>query len=161
VVNRWKVILAAVVIFLAGATTGGVVVRTYAPKVAKRTHTSPPVPISSQRRQEYLSKLDRELALTPEQHKQAEGILASSQERMKKLWEPVEPQIKEEYRRTRKEIADVLDPDQREKMKKMHNDREQRRKGETNWLGTNVMQMRATNEQGGSSANASSQRDRR
>jgi len=145
-VNRWKVILAAVVIFLAGATTGGVLVRNYAPKVVKRTHTSPPIPISSQRRQEYLVKLDRELELTPDQHKQVEGILAASQQRMKHLWEPVEPQIKDEYRRTRKEIADVLNPDQREKMKKMHNERDQRRHAETNGPGPNVMHGPGGNE---------------
>jgi hypothetical protein len=145
-VNRWKVILAAVVIFLTGATTGGVLVRNYAPKVVKRSHTSPPIPISSQRRQEYLAKLDRELELTPDQHKQVEGILAASQERMKHLWEPVEPQIKDEYRRTRKEIADVLNPDQREKMKKMHNERDQRRHAETNGGANSIMHLRSTNE---------------
>jgi hypothetical protein len=129
VVTRWKVFLAAAVIFITGAITGGLLVRNFAPRIVRRTHVSPPVPLSSQRRQEYLGKLDRELDLTPEQHSKAESILAASQARMKRIWEPVEPQIKEEYRRTRREISDMLNPGQREKMKQWHNDREQRRRG--------------------------------
>jgi hypothetical protein len=129
VVTRWKVILAAVVIFFAGASTGALIVRNFAPKIVRRTHVSPPVPLSSTRRQEYLSKLDHELSLTPEQRQAAEVILSASQERMKQIWEPVEPKIKEEYRRTRREIADLLNPEQREKMKRWHTERDQRRRG--------------------------------
>jgi Spy/CpxP family protein refolding chaperone len=116
-VNRWRVILAAVVIFLAGVATGAVVVRTYAPKIVKRTHVSPPLPIGNDRRQEYIAKLDRELQLTPEQRGKIEMILAASQKRMKGIWEPMEPQVKEEYRRTRREISEILTPEQQEKMK--------------------------------------------
>lgn len=115
--NRWRVILAATVIFLTGFATGGVVVRTYAPKIVKRTHVSPPLPIGHDRRQEYIAKLDRELQLTPEQRAKVEDILAESQKRMKEIWDPMEPQVKEEYRRTRREISDILTPEQQEKMK--------------------------------------------
>lgn len=115
--NRWRVILAATVIFLTGFATGGVVVRTYAPKIVKRTHVSPPLPIGHDRRQEYIAKLDRELQLTPEQRAKVEAILAESQKRMKEIWDPMEPQVKEEYRRTRREISDILTPEQQEKMK--------------------------------------------
>jgi Spy/CpxP family protein refolding chaperone len=116
-VNRWRVILAAIVIFCAGAATGGLVVRTYAPKVVKRAHVSPPLPIGNDRRQEYIAKLDRELQLTAEQRARVETILSESQKRMKAIWEPMEPQVKEEYRRTRREISEVLSPEQQEKMK--------------------------------------------
>ena len=121
--NRWRVILAAIVIFAAGVASGAVVVRTYAPRIVKRTHVSPPLPIGHDRRQEYISKLDRELQLTPEQRAKIETILADSQKRMKELWEPMEPQVKEEYRRTRREISETLTPEQQEKM-------QQWRKGE-------------------------------
>ena len=114
--NRWRVILAAIVIFGAGVATGAVVVRTYAPKIVKRTHVSPPLPIGHDRRQEYIAKLDRELQLTPEQRAKIETILADSQKRMKEIWEPMEPQVTEEYRRTRREISEILTPEQQEKM---------------------------------------------
>jgi hypothetical protein len=123
-VNRWRVILATIVIFLAGAATGGVVVRTYAPKIVKRTHISPPLPIGQDRRDEYLTKLDRELQLTSDQREQVAAILSESQTRMKQLWEPVEPQVKEEYRRTRREISDVLTPEQQAKMKQWRKDKD-------------------------------------
>ena len=116
-VNRWRVILAAAVIFLAGAGTGAVVVRTYAPKIVKRTHISPPLPIGEDRRREYVEKLNRELHLTAEQRAQAEQILVESQERMKTIWDPIAGEVKDEYRRTRKEIWEILNPEQQAKMK--------------------------------------------
>jgi len=129
-VYRWRVILATVVIFLAGAASGGVVVRTYAPKIVKRTHISPPLPIGQDRRDEYLAKLDRELQLTPEQRKQVEAILCESQKRMKEIWEPLEPDVKEEYRRTRREISEVLTPEQQAKMKQWRKDKDNSKPGE-------------------------------
>ena len=116
-VNRWRVILAAAVIFLAGAGTGAVVVRTYAPKIVKRTHISPPLPIGEDRRREYVEKLNRELHLTAEQRAQTEQILVESQERMKTIWDPIAGDVKDEYRRTRKEIWEILTPEQQAKMK--------------------------------------------
>lgn len=116
--NRWRIILAAAIIFSAGGATGALIVRTYAPKIVKRTHVSQPLPVSKDRRNEYIAKLDRELTLTPEQRTQVEQILAASQKRMKEIWEPLEPQIKEEYKRSRREISEVLTPEQRAKMDK-------------------------------------------
>ena len=116
-VNRWRVILAAVVIFLAGVGTGAVVVRTYAPKIVKRTHISPPLPIGEDRRREYVDKLNRELHLTMEQRAQVEQILVQSQDRMKTIWDPIAGEVKDEYRRTRKEIWEILTEEQQAKMK--------------------------------------------
>ena len=120
--NRWRIILAAVVIFAAGAATGGILVRNYAPKVVKRMHVSPVLPISHDRRQEYISKLDREVQLSAGQKAKVEEILAASQKRMKQIWEPLEPEVKEEYRRTRREISEILTPEQQEKMSKWRKD---------------------------------------
>ena len=124
--NRWRVILAAAVIFLAGVGTGAVVTRTFAPRIVKRTHVTQPLPTGPDRRQEYISRLDRELQLSPEQRAKAESILAESQKRMKEIWEPMEPQVKEEYRRTRREISEILSPDQQAKMKQWRKDRDNR-----------------------------------
>ena len=130
-VNRWRIILAAAIIFCTGAATGALVVRTYAPKIVKRTHVSQPLPIGNDRRQEYISKLDRELTLTPDQRSQIEQILAASQKRMKEIWEPLEPQVKDEYKRTRREISEVLTPDQRAKMDKWRKEGKKDEKKET------------------------------
>ena len=138
--NRWRVILAVVVIFLAGAGTGGALVRTFAPKVVKRTHVSPPLPVGHERRQEYIEKLDRELQLTAEQRGKVEEILAASQKRMKEIWEPLEPQVKEEYKRSRREISEVLTPEQQAKMKSWRKDRDDR-KGEKK--GENLVEEKA------------------
>ena len=127
--NRWRVILAAAVIFAAGAGTGAILTRTYAPKIVnvKRTHVSPPLPIGSERRQEYIARLDGEVQLTTEQRSQVETILEESQKRMKALWEPMEPQVKDEYRRTRREISEILTPEQQAKMKKWRKDRDEKK----------------------------------
>lgn len=116
--NRWRIILAAAVIFCAGGATGGLLVRTYAPKIVKRIHVSQPLPISPDRRQEYIDKLDREVSLNAEQRVRVEQILAASQKRMKQIWEPLEPQVKDEYRRSRREITEILTPEQQAKMSK-------------------------------------------
>lgn len=123
-VKPWPAILATtLIVFGAGAITGAVAVRVYAPKIIHKTHPAPPLPVSSERRNDYLSKLDRELELTPEQHERVEKILAASQQRMKVLWQQIEPQTREEYRRARAEICDLLTPEQQEKMKRMHRGR--------------------------------------
>lgn len=123
--SRWKVILAVIIIFAAGAATGGMLVRTYAPKIVKRTQYTPGPPFPSTKA--YLDRLDRELRLTPEQRTKIEAILVQSQGRVRKLWEPISPAAREEYKRTRKEISEVLDEQQREKMKRWRRDREPNR----------------------------------
>ena len=118
--SRWKVILAAFVIFVAGAVTGGTLVRSYPPAPTQKAQPArQPGPFNGDHRRGYLQRLNKELELTTNQYQQVEQILATSQERMKKLWEPVSPMAKEEYARTRKEILEVLTPEQREKMKNM------------------------------------------
>ncbi len=116
-VSRWKVIFAACVIFLAGTATGGMLIRTYAPRVEHRTHVTPPVQISTEHRMEYVNKLNRELQLTPDQRQKVEAIIAASQLRMKTLWDKIEPEVKEEYRCSRRDIFAVLAPEQRERMR--------------------------------------------
>ena len=66
---------------------------------------------------EFVRKMDRELQLTPDQRQKIEAIVMASQQRMKTIWDAVEPQVSEEYRTSRHEIFEVLNPDQREKMK--------------------------------------------
>jgi len=126
VVSRWKVIFAAVVLFAAGGATGGILIRTFAPRVeyttrtVHRSHVTPPLPMSTEKRMEYVARLDHEVQLTLEQRQKVEKIITASQERMKTIWGAVEPQVKEEYRCSRREISEILTPEQREKMKRWH-----------------------------------------
>jgi hypothetical protein len=41
----------------------------------------------------------------------------ASQQRMKTIWDGIEPQVHEEYRSSRHDIFEILNPEQREKMK--------------------------------------------
>jgi Spy/CpxP family protein refolding chaperone len=117
-VKSWTVICAALVIFAAGLVTG--VFADRAAVAARTEHVSPPPPFQGRPdHRRFLEKLDKELNLTPDQHKQIEGLLAASQDRIKKLWEPVRPKVHEEYHQTREEINKLLTPEQQELYKKM------------------------------------------
>jgi Spy/CpxP family protein refolding chaperone len=140
VVSRWKVLLVAFVIFAAGAATGALVVRNYAPKIIHRTHVTPPMQMTIEHRMEYVNKLDRELHLTPEQRQKVETIIAASQQRMKTIWDGVEPQVKEEYRCSRRDISEVLTPEQREKMRAWR-----KNNWRTNWTETPMAAPAKTN----------------
>ena len=120
-VTHWKVFAAAFVIFAAGGATGGILVRTYLPRVEKRTVTSP-LP-TTEKRMEYVARLAEEVNLSREQRTQVEKIIEASQARMKSMWDGVQPQIKEESRFSRREISEILTPEQREKMKRWHRER--------------------------------------
>jgi Spy/CpxP family protein refolding chaperone len=106
----WAVFLLAVVIFFAGAITGGLVVVS-----RPRQHPVsqlPPIPMRPQLRMEFLRRMDRELRLTTNQYQHIEAIIRSSHERMQKLLEPIAPQAKEEARKVKNDIAAELTPDQ-------------------------------------------------
>ncbi len=115
-----RVILATVVIFAAGVVTGGLLVRsldheqnvTMPP--ARPSVTPRPVPASYQGfvRVEFLRRMERELELTPGQRERVDAVLKESQERTKKLMEPVAPQLREEVQRTKQEFRDLLTPAQ-------------------------------------------------
>lgn len=67
------------------------------------------------RNKELLRRMDRELALTPEQHDHIEKIIANSQERTKALWKPIAPQMNREMQSVCEEIREELTPEQRKK----------------------------------------------
>jgi hypothetical protein len=119
-VNTWKVILATMVIFGTGVITGGLLVRNSQkvqilppqanPNFQKPVQTNPG-PGGS--RVEFLRRVQRDLPLTSDQREQIDKLLAASQERTRKLMEPVNPHMREEVQRTREEFRQILNPDQR------------------------------------------------
>jgi Spy/CpxP family protein refolding chaperone len=62
---------------------------------------------------EFLRRAERDLNLTPAQREQADKILAASQERSKKIMEPVQPKIREELQDTREQFRAVLTAEQK------------------------------------------------
>jgi len=122
-VNTWKVIFATMIIFGAGVVTGGLLVRhtTIVPNKPQRAGGggtnngwrpvySTMAPALT--RVEFLRRAERELNLTHEQKEQADKIISASQERTRKLLEPISPQIREELQQTKDQFRALLTPDQ-------------------------------------------------
>ena len=114
----WKVILATVVIFVAGALMGGILVKTVYPAGPAAAPAEPPVPpvLSQQRFQE---KLKRELQLSEDQTNRINRIFRESNARIKALWDRVGPDMQKERHEVRESIRAILNPEQREKFEKL------------------------------------------
>lgn len=111
----WKVILATIVIFIAGAFAGGMVVksRTVVPPAPQ-----PPVPpILAQQR--FQQKLKRELQLTGDVTNRIDKIFAESNPRIKIIWDLLNPEMQKELKDVRDSIRAELTPEQREKFEQM------------------------------------------
>ena len=116
--KAWKAILAVIVIFVAGAVTGGL-------------HSNPvqwrPMGATDPRL-EYLKRMKAKLDLTPSQHERIETLLNESAERLKKILEPVAPVLKKEVDSVRDAMLAELTPEQQEKYKKLNEQNRARRK---------------------------------
>lgn len=66
-----------------------------------------------------VSRLDRELHLSPDQRRAIEQILERHSARIANVWAGVHSQVRKEIEQTNGEIEQVLTPDQREKFGKM------------------------------------------
>ena len=110
--SAWKAIVAAVVIFIAGCATGAFAVRLLSktPATSANSHFSPGM--GRVQRLEYVGRLERHLKLTPKQKESVEQVLRESQERMKKVWEPISPEMQREFQAAREKIQALLTPDQ-------------------------------------------------
>jgi len=128
-VNTWKVIFATMIIFGAGVVTGGLLVRhtTLAAKPslppASGSQTNNWHPVLSMApaltRVEFLRRAERELNLTREQKEQADKIISASQERTRKLLDPVSPEIRAELQETKDQFRALLTPDQQGRFDQM------------------------------------------
>jgi Spy/CpxP family protein refolding chaperone len=120
-VNSWKVILATIVIFGAGVLTGALVVQfttgMYGPRHQRPWFgaRSPEAGSPGGMRLEFLRRMQRDLDLTSDQRDRIDKILKQSQERTRKLMEPVSPQLHLELQRAKSEFRDALTPPQQER----------------------------------------------
>jgi len=117
------------IIFGAGVVTGGLLVRhttlasksTPQPPVANLTNTWRPVfsMAPALTRVEFLKRAERELNLNRDQKEQADKIISASQERTRKLLEPISPQIRDELQETKEQFRALLNPDQQTRFDQM------------------------------------------
>src|SRR5207245_10200637 len=120
VVNAWKPILAALVIFAAGVVTGGLTVQIRQPRPAPNPGGTAPIrKVPAMPREAQLRELSRrmqaELDLAPGQRNSIETIVRDSQERMKAVRDEVGKKVGEEFREMLHKIRSELTPDQRKK----------------------------------------------
>lgn len=111
----WKVILATIVIFAAGAFAGGMFVQSRAPE---RKPVEPPIPpILAQQR--FQQKLKKELELAGEVTNRIDKIFAESNARIKIIWDLLNPEMQKELKEVRDNIRAELTPEQREKFEQL------------------------------------------
>ena len=130
-VKSWKVILATIVIFGAGAITGALAVRENQ-KINLPAQQRPSGPgragmitAAGDLRLEFLRRAQRELDLSPDQRESIDKLIKESQERTRKLMEPVAPELHAELQRTKEQFLQVLNPTQRMRFEKLVNKRQQ------------------------------------
>ena len=123
--KHWRVILATLVIFVAGMVTGGLAIKHFQPLPATTvTAKAPP----SLQRFEVLRRMEKRLDLSPPQQERIEQIVRESQERTKKAWEQVRPIIHDEFQRVQDRIREELTPEQRMKFEKLLTESRDRRR---------------------------------
>ena len=110
--NPWKFILAIVLIYGTGVVTGALVT-----KLVDRPHpvvkkAAPQLTYSQIQRGEFVSRLQKQLNLTPEQHDHISQILRESNQRTKPYWDPVAAKMRDEVREVTEKIRAELTPEQ-------------------------------------------------
>ena len=103
------------VIFGAGIVVGGLLNRRVEPVNASTARAGNPQNQNPGqfRLQQLLHRLERELALTPEQDQHIKKIIATSQDRTKEMMKPVTLEVNHETLRVCDEIRDELTPEQK------------------------------------------------
>ncbi len=117
--KAWRVILVAVVLFVAGAAAGGAATHLlYKQRPFPRSQPGP-LPWEAQRGA-LLRLMQRELELTRDQQQQARRILEESRERTTR-------DLRRESQWVREELAQILTPDQRRRLAEIQRNRPPRR----------------------------------
>lgn len=83
-----------------------------------------------ERRMEFLLRATRELNLSPEQRVRIEQHIRESQERIRRLWDSIQPQLRREMAEARERIQQELTPEQRRAFDRLLRRETGRRAGE-------------------------------
>lgn len=128
----WKVILAAILIFVAGAMAGTSLTRrsprAAAPRLMGTNQASPTTapPNFVVQRLEFLRQAERQLDLTPEQRAKVEQIMTDSRQRTRLVMDKLAPELRDELKRTTQAIRETLTgKEQREKFDRLMRNRAQ------------------------------------
>lgn len=143
--NTWKIILATLVIFIAGVVTGGLLV-SYSDRAQQKHQRSWPREPTRYRidnkqsaagmrnqfprpgfsggmpkglRMDFLERLGEEIHLTADQRTRIEKIIAEGQERNRQVWNRVLPEMRREIQATKERIRGVLTPEQVKRFEKL------------------------------------------
>lgn len=117
----WKVILAFLVVFVAGGICGGYLTYSFGPKPperARREFRAPPPP--GQFATGYLRRLTKELQLSPEQVARIQPIVAQTGEALRRQHRQNFEDMLAASEHMNEQIAQVLTPPQLEKIQAMH-----------------------------------------
>jgi Spy/CpxP family protein refolding chaperone len=125
------------VIFGCGVVTGGLLMKTELPPASvppelvqhSSTSSNQPPPLAQIQRPEFFRRMQKQLDLTDSQRDQIAKIMKASQERNRPLWDKIAPQMREEVKRVREEIRQVLTPDQQKKFDEMLKSRSRKTDG--------------------------------
>jgi len=126
VVNAWKPILAAVVIFAAGVVTGGFVVDFGAPKPPRafprergpRNAEHPPGSRMEGQLNWLMKRIQRDLKLTDEQVAKVESAFKASREEMKLAFEELRPRMHASTEKLKEKLRGDLTEEQLAKFEK-------------------------------------------
>ncbi|NBR85384.1 MAG: hypothetical protein EBS84_03340 [Proteobacteria bacterium] len=110
--NPWKFILATVLIYGTGVVTGALVIKLVDRPQPAHVKASPQLTFNQIQRAEFLSRLQKQLNLTPEQNEHIGQILRDSNQRTKPYWDPVAAKMKDEVRTVTDKIRAELSPEQ-------------------------------------------------
>jgi hypothetical protein len=144
-VNAWKIILATLVIFVAGIITGASLVKfaqnrggrmNPRPQTEINQPNNPGRPENPNRRndpefgnqpgqqpsllnRQFVLGLDRQLKLTREQREKVEKLMVEGQERIRQMRSKLEPEMRKEMHSVNEQIKTLLTPEQREQFERI------------------------------------------
>lgn len=125
-VNAWKPILAAAVIFVAGVVTGGFVVDIGAPKPPRafprergpRNAEHRPGSMMEGQLNWLMKRIKRDLNLTDDQAAKVESAFTASRDEMKTCWEEIQPRMRASTEKLKEALRDDLTGEQIAKFEK-------------------------------------------
>ncbi len=160
--NTWKIVLATLVIFIAGIITGASLVKfaqgrggrmNARPQPEFNQPNNPGRPENPNRRndpeftnrpgeqlgqppsllnRQFVLGLDRQLKLTPEQRDKVEKLMVEGQERIRQMRSNLEPEMRKEMQSVNEQIKAILTPEQRQQFERIMKQRFPMRSDQSN-----------------------------